>query len=488
MTNQTEYRFYEPFRAFDSKDIPYGLAVEQNSVYKHLHTRAENGTFYITCGGNNFLCRTPALKQFEAEFSCGFHLVEGHSSFRILFGYDPEKRAGWTLDFCFEGERLSVSLNRIDRGALTELSHESAPCSCDPGSFVLRVSVSSDAVSASLGENSFTFPLPENTGPGLVGLALTSSVGEMAVREIGITSGDPMEYRVLSEERTVLLSLRSGGSMPYRLSWSAESVNGLPCLVYRLDGGIQYRDTLPGYPRVTGQYAVEKNSFRNPWIALYDKVSGKCLRKYAVFSGSFSTSDPGLVWNVLIDYFGVVRLPLCACVPFPEGIDPACLEISFGYEKKSADGYMMQAETNIEEIFGFTTGEQVYSGKARGIEHIEVRSVSAAALSAVPADAYDREKVLDHLRDNHFFGEGEPLVFTAAFVSNKPTEHLSMSAALCDVYGDPISSLDACRSDGGWRFTHDSLPVGVYRAVFAVMYGDTEYRKREIVFEVFDPS
>ena len=312
MTHPTQYRFYEPFRAFDSRDIPYGLTVEQNSVYTHLHTRVENGTFYITCAGNSFLCRTPALKQFDAVFSCGFHLAEGNSGFRVLFEYDPEKRAGRTLDFRFEDENLSVSLNRFDRGAVTALSQGSAPCSRDPGCFTLHVSVSSEAVSASLGDNVFTFSLPEDAGPGLIGLALTSSVGEMAVREIEITSGDPMAYKVLSEERTVSLSLRSGGSMPYRLSWHAESWDGIPYLVYELDGGIRYRDTLPDYPRRTGQYAVERHVFRNPWIALYDKDSGDCIRKYAVFSGSFSTSDPGLVWHVLIDYFGVVRLPLGA--------------------------------------------------------------------------------------------------------------------------------------------------------------------------------
>lgn len=488
MTNQTKYRFFEPFRVFDSKGTPYGLTVEQNSVYTHLHTRVENDTFYITCAGNSFLCRTPALRQFDALFSCGFHLVEGNSGFRILFGYDPACRTGCALDYRFEDGQLSVTLNAVERGAIREITRRSEPHPCDPCSFELRVSVWAGSVSTSLCETAFDFALPEDAGPGLIGIALTSSVGEMAVRKIMITGSDPLEHRILSEKKTVELSLRGGGSMPYRLSWYAECWDGTPYLVYALDGGIQYRDTLPGYPRRTGQYAVERHVFRNPWIAIYDNKSSGRIGKYSIFNGSFSTTDPGLVWHVLLAYFGVVRLPLSASVPLPEGIDPNRLEISFGYEKMSANGYKMQTETDTEEIFDFTTGERAYIGKARGVEHIMVRSQSAEAISVIPPDVYDREAVLRHLENNHFFTEGEPVGFTAVFVSDKPTEYLSMTAALCNVYGDFLGMLDVRQSDGGWRFLHESLPVGVYRAMFVVSYGDTEYARREIIFEVFDPS
>ena len=317
MTDQVTYRFHEPFRAFDEKNIPYGLQVERNSVYTHLHARVENGVFYITCGGNNFLFTTPPLGRFEAVLACGFHLAEGNKSFRFLFGYDPARRNGWALDLLFREEGLSVSLVRIVCGAAAELRRRDAVCTVDPEDLTLCVSVSGNRVKASLGESSFAFELPEDAGTGLPGLALTSSVGEMAVRDISLTSPDPMEHAVLAEERSAELSLLSGGSMPYRLSWTVESWNGKPYLRYRLDGGIQERDSFPGWPRRTGQYVAERHSFRDPWIALYEKGSSAPVRRYSVFSGSFTVSDPGLVWHVLLGYFGVLRLPLEASVPLP---------------------------------------------------------------------------------------------------------------------------------------------------------------------------
>ena len=488
MTDRTTYRFHEPFRAFDEKDVPYGLRVERNSAYTHLHTRVEEGVFYITCPGNSFLFMTPPLRRFEGVFSCGFHLAEGDRSFRFLFGYDPDLRNGWALDFLFRGEGLSVSLGRIARGAVEKIRRRDAVCAADPGGFVLRVTVSGNAVSAFLGDGVFDFELPEDAGEGLAGLALTSSVGEMAVRDVTVTGSDPMEYAVLAEERSTELSLRGGGSVPYRLSWSAESWNGVPYLVYRLDGGIQDRDKLPGWPRRTGQYVAERHRFRDPWIALYEKGSAAPIRKYSVFTGSFSVSDPGLVWHVLLDYFGVLKLPLEASVPLPDGIDPEKLEISFGYGEMSAIGYRMQAADRIEEVFDFASGEFVSEGKARGSERIEVGSESKAALAAIPEDVYDRDAVVRHLESNHFFAEGEPVSFTASFVSSRPAGYLSMTAVLSDAYGDPVGAFAAEREDGKWRFRHEALPVGVYRAVFIVTYGDAELVKREIVFEVFDPS
>ena len=485
MTDSARYWFCETFRAFDEKNIPFGLTVERGSVYSHLHARVENGVFYITCGGNGFFCAAPPLRTFEAVLSLGFHLTEGNCGLRFLFGYDPDLRTGFALDLEFGGGQLSCSLNAADRGSVTPICRRNAPCACDPNAFVLTVSVSRNAVSASLGQNAFAFDLPGNAGEGLIGLALTSSVGEMAVRKIEIASEDPIEQKILSEKRTAELSLRGGGTMPYRLSWYAVSLGGSPYLVYSFDGGIQYREEYPGYPRQTGQYGAERHVFRNPRIALYDKETGALIRKYAVFSGSFSTADPGLIWNVLLDYFGVVRLPLEACVPLPGGIDPEKLEISFGYEEFSATGFRMQAGGDIEEIFDFSSGNAVYLGKARGTEHIEVRSESAAAAAVIPEGIYDRAAVVRHLENNHFFAEGETVAFTAEFVSDRPAAYLSLKARLCDVWGDPLGEM---REEGGGRFACGCLPVGVYRALFTVFFGDAELMKREIVFEVFDPT
>ena len=92
--------------------------------------------------------------------------------------------------------------------------------------------------------------------------------------------------------------------------------------------------------------------------------------------GKFSVSDPGLVWNILYDYFNVIKLPLSGSVPLPSGMDYSRLNIAFGCETQSGHGYSMQIERDIEETFRFDSAETLYTGKAAGREYIEVASRS----------------------------------------------------------------------------------------------------------------
>ena len=61
--------------------------------------------------------------------------------------------------------------------------------------------------------------------------------------------------------------------LPYH-SMAKDKYNKLG-LEYKLDGGTQYRENYPEYPRDTDQYSVEKAFFTNPYIALYRKTDNK---------------------------------------------------------------------------------------------------------------------------------------------------------------------------------------------------------------------
>ncbi|MCR5263804.1 MAG: hypothetical protein K6D94_08025, partial [Clostridiales bacterium] len=242
----------------------------------------------------------------------------------------------------------------------------------------------------------------------------------------------------------------------------------------------------PGHPRHTGQYSVECHKFTDPYIALYDPASMKRICGIPLYSGTFMTADPGLVWNVLLEYFNVIKLPLSGSFALPDDLGCTRAYIAFGCGKQYAKGYGMQRASDIEEVFDFDTARPVKTGKKEGAEYIGVTSDSEKTIDLIPDGVYDRGAVVSHLKKNHFFCESEDIVFSAGFVTRK--SFISMSAYLCDAFGDRIGVFASERTGGGWRFIHEPLPVGVYRAGFEVFYGDTLYQTREITFEVYDPS
>ena len=269
-----------------------------------------------------------------------------------------------------------------------------------------------------------------------VGFALLSHVGELAVYDFYIESDD-LKEQVVIEEKTATLSLRGGGSMPYSLSYGLKRYGNVMYLTYKLDGGVQYRNTdYPDAPRHTGQYSVEIDHIKNPYIALYDGDCKTPFEKYIIYNGELSTADPGLWWNVLRSYFGIVELPIDGMLPINnndvlmQALSGHRLQISFGYDEKETCGYHMQKEYDIEAVYDFDTAKVLYEGKARHVEAILISSHSQATLDIIPKTVYDYEKVIHHLETNHFFAEGEEIAFSASVQTERDTKFVSLTAEL----------------------------------------------------------
>jgi len=482
------YRFHEAFQCFGEKNIPYGMRVEKDTIYTHEHTRVEDGVFYITCTGNHFLCRTPHLRTFDAEIILNSHYHNGYTGFRFLFGYDSIRRTGYALNFRMEHNKLEMDFSAVQRrkNSIIEKAELDFP---DPGENKLTLSVSTDGttVSGSVGEIHFSYTLPGEYCAGEIGISMLNGM-EIGMYGFTVTSNDPLEYRVIAPEKTVEIPLRGGGNMPYTLTYSVHQYDNQPYLSYSFDGGAQYREQYPDYPRETGQYCVEQDRITDPYVALYDSRTEESLCHAMIYHGMRATTDPGLVWQVLRSYFQVIDLPAKGTIPLQDGIDWDHLQISFGYGHKGARGYMMQSETDIEYIFDFATGEEIYQGKARSAEYIELTSYSEKTIARVPKTIYDYDAVIYHLQNNHFFEENESISFDAVIHCSKDPAFLTVKADLQDVYGEYIKNMDCVPTETGYSFSCGALPVGVYRIFVTVFYGDKPCLERDVVFEVYDPA
>ena len=479
------YRYREDFSCLDTKNTPAGILIEENSQYTHKHARAEGGSFFISCRGNKFLCRTPRLTKFSASVTLGYHSILKGTGATFFFGYDRASRCGYALDAVYDGS--SLVLRMLALGAKTEQVLDSVCIEGRgwPDVSVLTAECDGCRIWGLLDGDAYSFELPEARA-GLLGVTFNGAVGEMSVREIDIETSEDIKTDVIASETKAVIPLRNGGNMPYTLTYGLTSAGGLLYLDYRFDGGPQYRSEYPDYPRNTDQYCVERDIITDPFIALYDVRDGACLLNRKIFSGDLVVSDPGITWGeILRPYFGIKDLPMSGTLVFDASL-PSCehLQIGFGYEAMNACGYQMQSEHSVEFVFDFASAALVYEGKARGTEHLNVTSHSDTILSRIPESVCDYEKVVSHLEKNHFFAKGEPIVFRAEMISDKPAAYLDLAVQLQDVYGDAICEMTVERTDGVFVCSAESPDIGVYRAAFAVTYGGIVLLTREIVFEV----
>lgn len=468
--------------------IKCGFYVEDNSFFTHHHSRVENGIFYISCKGNNFIFKTPSLYTFTADLILGSHNVEGNTGLRFLYGYNRDFRQGYVVDFDFNGQTVKVKHGKIYKGELTVIEEKNEICSNDLKAFDISFRNNGNKLNVSLFDIELEFNTENEYAQGYIGIAFLTNVGEIAVFESTISSDDQMEYSELSEEKTAEIPLRNGGNMPYTLSYKMVEWNGTRYLEYKLDGGPQYRENYPEYPRYTDQYTVEKDFFTDPYIAIYRKNDCKNILKRTIYDGSFGVSDPGLHWSILRKCFNVIDLPMKGTVCLDEKIDVSDINISFGYSSLVACGYRMQDERDVEFIFDYVSSALLSEGKTIGTEYIDVKSHSEKTLSLIPNHIYDRDTVINHIERNHFFAESEKIIFNVNVITDKDKDFVTVKAELHDVYGDRMNSMTCSVSDSNFVFTNDVLNIGVYRARFTAYYGDVQFLENEVVFEVYDSA
>ncbi len=484
----------EKFNCFDDKNMPYTFDTEQNSAFAHRHVRVEDKSFYISCGGNKYIMKTPTLYDFEMDVTVSFHNVGNRAELLSYIHYNKITREGYMLKVRLGGgspNDVNVSISAVDGADEAVLYSKAAvlPEAFGQGkTYDQKIKVEGSNISVLFNGMSFDFSLSDNIyACGSVGIGFGYCVGEMQVH--GLKVKDDTEPDAVLLENTVSIPLRNGGNIPYRLSYRIIKAGEDQYLEYSFEGGATEREKTPEYPRATGQYCVEQTRFWSPYIKIYDSDYDLAQKQY-IANGMIATTDPGLHWkNILSSYYGVVDLPLKGIMALEDACRIDSFNIVFGYEKMESEGYKMQTEENVEFIFDGNTGKLVYEGTARDKEFISVTSPEDKnALKLVGDEIVDREAVLKHLKGNHYFDETEDIVFGVHINTDRDCGSLWLCAGLFDVYGCFIDE-DFIEEGRGYDYIcrHDPLPVGVYRAHFNLCCGDDRsLASKEIVFEVYD--
>lgn len=120
------------------------------------------------------------------------------------------------------------------------------------------------------------------------------------------------------------------------------------------------------------------------------------------------------------------------------------------------------------------------------------------AISLIPEDCKDRERVINHLKYNHYFADGENISFTFEYRTDIPPEYLSVKAEIKNVFetkticekSPEVKKRDFYknRREISAQVSFPPMGVGVYKIVFTVFYGEDAYKKFSYAFEVFNPG
>lgn len=481
------YLFHEDFRIYGDDRQPYGVYVEESSAFYHKHTRITERGYSLSCAGNKYLWKTPPLYNFKKKIRFSYKYPTGDARFTLLFRYDKATRRGFGLSIGFAADETVIfRLCKFEDITCTVIEEKSCPGASypvDDTSYIADLVLKDNMIIGCVSGALFIFNLPDEcNAAGEAGICRNDFLGEIILEDVALESADEIERKIMSAPVTAEIPTYSGGMIPYTLTYSAEVIGGVPYLSFTLDGGVQRRYDYPTLPLSPGQYTVEIDRIKKPYV----RFGGV---KYYLHNGSLNTSDPRLHWrDVLSEWFDITTLPVQKTVAISESnkID----KISFGYERMEADGYKMQSEGEWEFVFD-GSGAVIERRAPEDTDFCKVDSVKNDVYKLIPDDCVRRDEVLRHFDGNHYFSEAEPIKFEFCVYTNKDPRFITLRCQLLDVYGCPLNDrpaeLSAERiSDCKWKVKSAPLPVACYRVIVDVFFGTAKITERDVAFEVFD--
>ena len=493
--NAEQFRIYEDFSVCDDNKQPYSFEVERHTAIDNLHAKTENGEFQLNSIGNRFIAGTPALSEFNLKFRFGFNMLyECNPRFNVIFHYSKKTRQGVGLSFCYDlSHRLNIAYVSVS-GMRTEIKEEITVDDFfieEDKRYTLCIDVSDGKICGLVEDRTFEFSI--DSGNGYIALERKNFIGQMFIRDFTLTGYDKLNITELSKKVSVDIPLLNGGDIPYVLTWQFKKINEVMYMDYSLSGGTASRK-LNREDR-PGQYAVERDTLTTPYIRLNTADKEKTIY---IFNGPQMIIDPNVFWECLKDYWRMPDMPVNRRVQIPDSIVNKLETVTYGYEDFSATGYTLQS-TGANEFVYDKNGELLYEGQALVESIYELCSPhDKKAISLIPKDCYNKEEVINHLKNNHYFTVDEKIRFTFFMRTKLNTDGIEIEAQIRDIFDREVInkfSPDITVSD--WKFgykelsfniTNDCLPEKLYRAVFMIYYGGKLLNTYSRVFEVFDTS
>ena len=467
------FLFTEDFSRYGEDYIPYGIEIEAATHLWHKHIRPTEGGMAIAAPGNKYFLKAPESDNYTVSYEVSFAYVTDYAALTLYTGYSRIGHNGYEIVIGWNktDATLSATLRTLadDRtaGELTKIINTDFFPS-DGRLATVTLGVGEGSIDITVNESDkLSFECEARTGA--VGFGRPNFIGEIIYRKARFFCAEAPEE--LSPPVKVELPLEEGGTMPLTVEFRLTSLKERKYLTVTLDGGPQYRAEKYPYYDPEGrrsQYVVEQWYMKKPYVLFGGK-------KYYLSLGNINTSD-GLHWKGILDvYLGMVDFPVS--VTFPVDGDGG---YSSGYEHLFVKGFGAQegrAEYNYSQ-----SGE--YLGKTVFPDTFELRSPEDKyAVSMIEDTVYEAEIVRDHFRRGHFFADGEAIEFK--IYANTTKKYLTYEATLTDVFGDELEPLTIGKD---LKISHAPLPIGVYRVILRVMWGDSLLKEINTTFEVFDKT
>lgn len=488
------YQLLEQFIFYDDNSIPYTLQPERHTMAQDYHAAIDERGFVLKSIGNRWILQTPSLLEFSFDTTMAFNFLHEYNPLvHFFFGYDCRTRCGQGLQFQYHldgGLTIRyVHVNRMEIQVVGEAIHFADFYLQDDEDVKLSFSIKGTKLTGKFRDCRFSFIVDSVRGH--LAFERKNFVGEWMIREFMVASNEDFSKNTIVPECRVEIPMREGGDIPYELTYKIESIGDQRYLFIELGGGAATRK-LNREDR-PGQYVAERDMLTSPFIILRSEQQEK---RFNLFRGTRGICDPNIYWDCLKEYFNQPELPIRAIFPVEERGCAGNLTVSFGYEDLSCTGFFAQAGGPSEFIFD-KQGQLIYAGDALQESVFELLSpVDKFATTLIPENTYRREAVLHHLAVNHYFHVDETISLCMTMKTRLPLERISVSAEIRDVYdSDTIYAVDPTISMSDWLFGYQELcaeiksqplPLGVFRVVFTVYYGDGLYRRFDKVFEVFD--
>lgn len=487
------FKLVDHFKTFDNNLQPYTMSAELHTEIRDLHSGVDERGFSLRSIGNRYIFCTPDLKQFNFDLTYFYTYMEEYNpTFNVFFGYNNKRRTGYGLMFVYTlGGGMKVSLIEVDRMKITPVSEVSLPSYIigEEEKTHLRLSLNDGKIEGDLDGNKFTFNAPETKGK--IAIERSNFIGEFVLTDVSISSEDAFDEKTHIAEKTVEIPLRDGGDIPYLFSYEIKDVGGVLYLNTKLTGGTASRK-LNREDR-PGQYVAEIDTLRSPFVKL--RLGDKTV-KYYIFNDEKIIVDPNIFWECQKRIFGHPTFPIEGTYVIDKLFADDKVSVSYGYEDLKCKGYFVQAGGPSEFMFD-KDGNLLYEGDELGESVLELLSpADKFATTLIPENAYRRDEIIQHLKTNHYFHIDEDIDLTMSMKTKLDTKNISVKAEIRDVYdAKTIRVFDITPEISDWQFGYKELraaikskplKLGVYRALFIVLYGDEVYRKYNKVFEVFD--
>ncbi len=498
------YRFYEDFSTHTDEFAAYNIEVEKTSNLEHKHGRVENGGYSLNCSGNKHFLMTPPLYDFSLGFKSKFTstsfsiAAQARNVFRnaglfIVFDYNTVSKCGKKLEIVYNLEgKLTISLidlNVIKSEEINSRTYYNVDLNVDE-TYEFKADVSGNTISGNFAGFSFDFDL-DNRNAGRVGIGRREFAGCLVFNDILLTADDVKEETIVAEKE-VSLPLTYGGLYPFKLAFEITKKDSINLFRCRLSGG---SSSCPEeIPANRSQYSVIHDTLDNVYIRLMKGTDSVTLY---LKNGELCTIDPHVHWQYICDYFGITAFPIKKEFAVSDIFASKDVKIAIGASKWLAEGYHLQARNNVEMIFD-TDGKLLYNGEKLTENAYEFISPSdKQVISKVPADLPERDKVVEHLKNNHYFMPGERIRLTLRIRTASPFDEISVKAHLLDVYSTMIESHISVQSVitetnflGTDMNVYDynvalvPLEPKLYKLAFEVFEGDSIIKETDITFEV----